>query len=109
MLLLAFAAVLAVNVALHDWTVHGNAPASQFVFNYLMPLGIYWAGWQARISERGLKATFALLGVFGVYLALTAIAERAIAEGWELNSLVFPPYILTSKFTDSWDAGGDRF
>jgi O-antigen ligase len=102
-LLLAFAGVLAVNVALHDWTVRGvpgSPPVSQLVFNYLMPLGIYWAGWQARISERGVKVMFALLGVFGVYLALTAIAERAIAEGWELKSLVFPPYIMTSKYEE---------
>ena len=53
-----------------------------------MPLGMYWVGWQARISERGLKIMFALFGVFGVYLALTAIAEK-----WQLTSVVFPPYI----------------
>ena len=99
-LLLAFVGVLAANVALNDWSVDRNVPLSQLFFNYLMPLGIYCVGWQARISERGVKTMFALLGVFGVYLALTAIAERAIAEGWELKSLVFPPYILTSKYEE---------
>jgi hypothetical protein len=97
-LLLAFVGVLAANVAMHGWTIHQkptNAPVSQFVFNYLMPLGIYWAGWQARISERGLKTMFALLGVFGVYLAITAIAEK-----YELNFLIFPPYILTAEFKE---------
>ncbi len=94
-LLLAFVGVLAASVAMHDWTVHRNQPLSQFVFYYLMPLGIDCAGWQARISERGLKVMFALFGVLRAYLALTAIAER-----WELNWLVFPPYITTSEFTE---------
>jgi O-antigen ligase len=87
-LLLAFVALLAVNVAMHDWTVRRDQPLSQFVFYYLMPLGIFWAGWQAKISERGLKLMFALFGVFGLYLALTAMAEK-----WQLTALVFPPYI----------------
>jgi hypothetical protein len=87
-LLLAFIGVLAVNVAMHDWSINRDQPISQFVFYYLMPLGMYWVGWKARISERGLKTMFALLGVFGVYLALTAIAEK-----WQVTALVFPSYI----------------
>jgi O-antigen ligase len=97
-LLLAFAVALMINVAVYGWTIHhkpSNAPLSQLVFNYLMPLGIYAAGWQARITERGLKIMFALLAALGVYLALTAIAEK-----WELSALVFPPYILTSEFKE---------
>ena len=89
-LLLAFVGVLAASVAMHDWTVRHDQPASQFVFYYLMPLGMYLAGWQARIGERGLKIMFALFGVFGVYLALTAIAEQR-----QLTSLVFPRYIMS--------------
>ncbi len=93
--LLAFIASLAASVALHDWTVDHNQPLSQFVFYYLMPLGIYWVGWQARISERGLKIMFALFGLFGVYLALMAIAER-----FQLTALVFPHYIISSRYEE---------
>lgn len=94
-LLLAFVGVLGVNVLTHDWSYNGNQPASQLVFYYLMPLGIYWVGWQARISERGLKTMFVLMGIFGVYLAITAIAER-----FELTALILPPYIVTSEFRE---------
>jgi len=94
-LLLAFMGVLAANVAMHDWTINRYQPVSQFVFYYLMPLGIYWAGWQARITERGLKTMFVLMGIFGVYLAVTAIAEKL-----ELTALVFLPYISSSEYEE---------
>lgn len=94
-LLLAFIGVLAASVLTHDWSANGNRPASQFVFYYLMPLGIYWVGWQMRITERGLRTMFVLMGVFGVYLAITAIVER-----FELTALVFPRYIMTSEFRE---------
>lgn len=94
-LLLAFVGVLAAGVVTHDWSLKHNHPASQFVFYYLMPLGIYWVGWQARITERGLKTMFVLMGVFGIYLSLTALAEK-----FELTSLIFPTYIVTSEFQE---------
>jgi O-antigen ligase len=79
----------------HDWSINNNRPASQFVFYYLMPLGVYWVGWQTRISERGLSVMFVLMGVFGAYLAITAVAERL-----ELSAIVLPPYVLTSEFRE---------
>jgi len=94
-ILLAFIGVLAASVVMHDWRVTNDRPLSQFAFFYLMPVGIYWAGWQARITERGLKTMFVLMGIFGVYLALTAIAER-----WELTALVFPRYIVIPKYQE---------
>jgi O-antigen ligase len=104
-LLLAFIGMLMINVAMHGWTVHHNppnAPLSQLVFYYLMPLGIYWVGWQARISERGLKVMFGAFGLFGVYLALTAIAERL-----QLTALVFPSYVSSSEYWEFlWRARG---
>jgi hypothetical protein len=94
-ILLAFVTALAVNVALHDWSVHHNQPVSQLVFYYLMPLGMYLVGWQAGSSERGLKVMFALFGLFGVYLALTAMAETL-----QLTAIVFPPYISSPEFKE---------
>ena len=38
---------------------------------------------------------FVLMGISGVYLAVTAIAEK-----WELTALVFPSYISSSKFEE---------
>ena len=89
-LLLAFVGVLAVSVFCsgNDWTVNKNLPASRLVFYYLMPVGMYLVGWQARITERGLKIMFLLLGIFGVYLALTAAAEI-----YGMTDFVFPRYI----------------
>lgn len=91
-LLLAFIGVLVVTVLMHDWRVNRSQPVSRLVFCYLMPLGLYWVGWRARITERGLKMMFALLGAVGLYLALLAIAETR-GPSW----LVFPPYIASSE------------
>jgi hypothetical protein len=95
MILLAFVVVLAASVAMHDWSYNHSQPASQLVFYYLMPLGMYCVGWQTKITERGLRAMFAALTVFGVYLGLTAIAEK-----WELTALVFPSHISSKDFTE---------
>ena len=105
LLLPAFIAVLALGILTHDWTTNHNLPVSQFVFYYLMPAGIYWVGWQARITERGMKAMFVLVGIFGVYLAITAIAEKYSAEKPWLTELVFPSYIGTPKISEFYGRG----
>ena len=92
---------------MHDWTTDHNQPVSEFVFFYLMPFGIYWVGWQMRITERGLKTMFVLLGIFGVYLAATAIAEKCdVAYG--SGVLVFPRYIMEPSRRSSWAEAAGR-
>jgi O-antigen ligase len=92
-ILLAFIGVLAATVVMNDWTVNRGQSASRFVFYYLMPMGMYWVGWQARLTERGLTTMYVVLGLFGAYLAFTAIAEMM-----EWTALVFPPYIMSADY-----------
>ena len=93
LLLLALVGVLVVSIATHDWTVNRNLPLSRFLLYYLMPVGMYWVGRQARITERGMTTMFVILGAFGVYVALTAIAEA-----WGLESWIFPRYIVSEDY-----------
>jgi O-antigen ligase len=65
-------------------------PLARLVFYYLMPAGMYWVAWQMPLTERGMRNMFAGLALLGVYLALTAIAERFAFSG-----LVFPQYIAS--------------
>ena len=99
LLLLALVGVLAVSIATHDWTVNRNLPLSRFLFYYLMPVGMYWVGRQARITECGMTTMFVILGAFGVYVALTAIAEA-----WGLESWIFPGTSFPKNARLSWAA-----
>jgi O-antigen ligase len=95
LLLAAFLAVLAFSTVTHDWRLMNAMPASRLVFYYLMPVGIYWVARQTRITERSMTAVFASCGLFGVYLAVTGIAERR-----ELWWAVFPGYIKNAEYTE---------
>jgi O-antigen ligase len=90
-LLLAFIGVLTLTVLMNDWTVNHNLPISRLVFYYLMPLGLYWVGREAKITERGARTMYALLGVVGLYVAILAIAETRGP-----TALVFPRYIAAT-------------
>jgi O-antigen ligase len=90
--LLLFMATLLASVLTHDWSVDNNLPASRLLFYYLMPLGMYWVGSRMPTTERGVRWMFALLGIFGLYLAVTAVAE---VRGW--SWLVVPSYIASPE------------
>ena len=89
--LLVFAAMLVVSTFTSDWTIFNYQPTSWLIINYLMPVAVYWIARQAKISERAVLAVFGCLAVFGVYLAVTALAEY-----FKLWWLVFPKYIVTT-------------
>lgn len=90
--LLAFVAVLLLSTLSHDWTFHKNLPLTQVLFYYLLPLALYWVVRQTPLAERRALGMFAAFGAFGLYLALTAIAE------WrQLPGLVFPAYVASPE------------
>ena len=93
--LLAFVAVLAASTLTHDWQARNSQPLARLVFDYLMPLGVYWVARQSRITERGILATFAFLAALGLYLALTGLAETSGNHG-----LVFPKYIASPELAE---------
>jgi hypothetical protein len=100
MLLAAFLLVLCVSTVTHDFTFKKALPASQLVFFYLMPAVMYWIARQTAWTEPAAKWLFGSLGVFGLYLALTAVAET---HGWW--SVVFPSYIASPEFKEFYGRG----
>ncbi|RIK82490.1 MAG: hypothetical protein DCC68_06255 [Planctomycetota bacterium] len=79
----------------HDWQSASafGAPVIQHLINgYLIPLVLFWIVRQTKITARELRNVYAGLVAFGVYLALTGIAESLGA--W---SFVFPKYIANAE------------
>jgi O-antigen ligase len=93
--LLAFLCVLLASTFAHDWQVRKYQPVSQVLFFYLIPLAMYWIARQTPITARGAGAAFGFLTGFGLYLALTAIAEWRGAY-----ALVVPSYITSPSFAE---------
>jgi O-antigen ligase len=102
--LVAFLGVLFASVVTHDFTINKYKPASGLLFYYLMPLALYWIVRQAKIAERDVWTVFACFTVFGLYLALTAIAEWKGYWG-----LVFPRYITSPTFVEFYGRGRGPF
>lgn len=88
MLLLAM--LLTFSVFSHDWesSVDKKVAVWQLIAGFVMPMLIYWMVHQSRIDRRALLTTYVVLGIVGVYLSFTALAE--INKQWWM---VFPNYI----------------
>ena len=88
----AFFAIVFLSAITHDWKTDNYKPIIALVLCYVMPVGIYWTVRQAKLSEGALKLSFAGLGAFGFYLALTGLAE--VSNQWWA---VFPKYIVSAE------------
>jgi len=88
---LALVAYLTVRTLLTDPHGTGLTPVVNLVLWYIMPLGIYWVVRQMRIDRPQNTMILTCLTLFGIYLAITVIAER-----FGVYSLVYPRYIVTS-------------
>ena len=67
--------VLTVSTLTHNWQTNANQPMARLVLFYLMPAGLYWVARQSLISPREVRGMFVFLGLLGIYVAATAIAE----------------------------------
>jgi len=92
-LLAAFITVLLVSTFTHDFHARNSVPVSQIAFFHMMPLMLYVAVRHCETDERRLSWLFFALPLFGLYLAITAIAETHGA--W---ALVFPKYVASPAF-----------
>ncbi len=72
----------------HDWKYRGNEPMGRLLFFNLMPAGFYLVARNIKFEAKHFQQAFWLFSLFGIYLALTAIAE---VRGWSF--LVWPRYI----------------
>jgi O-antigen ligase len=71
-----------------DYSVSNYQPVSWLIIYYLMPFVMYWIARQMPMDERRVTVLLICLTVFGVYLAVTSLAEY-----FEIWPLVFPQYI----------------
>jgi O-antigen ligase len=99
-----FLGVLLVSTFTHDWKAHSGRPVAWLLFFYVMPVGVYWVARQARLTERGVFVAFAVLAAFGVYLAVTALAETH-----QLWWLVYPKYIVSADYREFLGRGRGPF
>jgi O-antigen ligase len=89
--MLLLAAVLVFSTFSHDWRLDAPgkvSPVWRLVAGFLSPMALYWIARQSRIEEKTLQIVYGVLTAFGVYLAVTALAE--VTQQWWM---VFPPYI----------------
>jgi hypothetical protein len=84
-----FVVVLILRTFTADFSERNYQPVAWLFIFYLMPCGLYWIARQEKYSERTMHFLFVSLTVFGVYLALTAVAEH-----YELAGAIFPRYIV---------------
>jgi O-antigen ligase len=94
-LLLLFLGVLVASTFTHDWkgaiADKPYQPVSLLIVCYLMPATIYWIVRQSRIGQREVLIILGGFALFGIYLAVTSLAEY-----FDLPWLIFPKYIITS-------------
>jgi O-antigen ligase len=96
----AFVAVLLASTLTHDWQVNKAQPVAQVLFFFLMPVAMYWVVRQAPVSDRALEWMYLALGLFGIYLALTSLAE--VRQMW---AFVFPRYIGSTEYVEFFGRG----
>jgi len=86
--LLLFLGAMILNTLFTDWAASNYQPPSRLIVFYLMPAVMYGIARQIDYSERTMKVLWACLAAFGVYAALTSLAEYF--QAW---AFVFPRYI----------------
>lgn len=81
---------LLISALSHDWRIDSAQPLKNYVFYYALPAAMYWIARETPLSEKNMRIVLFSMLLFGVYLALTAVAEwRQIAP------VVFPRYIAS--------------
>ena len=104
MAILVWLVVITLSALTHKFTVMDNMPLSRLLFFNWVPVSLYFAIRWCRVKTFDLKCFSVLMVLFGVYLALTAIAETRGFQG-----LVFPRYIVESEFSEFLGRGRGPF
>jgi O-antigen ligase len=87
--------VLTASTLVHDFTTREYLPLTRLLFFNLMPIGIYFVVRSAPVTERQLQWIICGVYGFGIYLAVTAIAE------WRnIPQLIFPSYIADVSYAE---------
>lgn len=94
-LALALIAVVGLSLVTHNWQFRNGAPLAQYLFYYVVPLVLYWLVRGTQVGPRQCAWLIGSTGLFGVYLAITAVAEVKLA-----GAFVFPAYIASPAFLE---------
>lgn len=94
-ILVLFLAVLLLSTFSHDWKAQSAKPVVMLAVFYGIPAIMYVVARDLSISERQMIGLTAFFALFGIYLALTAVAEKL-----ELRPLIFPRYIMTATYSE---------
>ena len=97
-------AVIGISTVTHDWQYLKKMPASRLLFFNLLPVLLYYLVRSSRLRVNDLKMIALGLSLFGIYLALTAVAE---VKG--VTAAVFPRYIMNSETTEFLGRGRGPF
>lgn len=99
--LVALLICLSASTFLSDWKYSNSLPVSKLLFYYIMPAGVYWVARGIRFSESSTRWLLGSLAIFGLYLAITSVAEET-----KRFSLVLPRYIASqSDYPDFFGRG----
>lgn len=99
-----FLAVLTYNTFSSDWQYRDKQPLGQLVFNYFVPLGVYFLARNFSGNGQSFRIFNGGLMVLAAYLAVIAICE---VRGW--HGLIFPRYIVESTETEFFGRGRGPF
>ncbi|MEL7498617.1 MAG: O-antigen ligase family protein [Planctomycetota bacterium] len=102
--ILIWLALITISTLSAKFTIMENMPISRLLFFNWMPAILYFVTRQCRMGIRELKLITVSMGLFGLYLALTAVAEMR-----SYDALIFPKYILTSEFQEFFGRGRGPF
>ncbi|WP_145091087.1 O-antigen ligase family protein [Rosistilla carotiformis] len=91
-LVLAFVGWLLISSMMGEAPEAGTEPLARWIFYAFLPLGMYIVARFSRLSRWELNVIQISFIALGLYLGLTALAEKA-----ELKSLVFPSFISDPK------------
>lgn len=97
---IAFLSFLVLSTLTHDWRWHDKLPATRLLFYYVVPFTMYLVAREVTVTSRGLRYVYLSIGIFGVYLGLTAVAEATGRYG-----LVFPRYIASPDHVEFFGRG----
>jgi O-antigen ligase len=90
-----FLFALILTTVLHPSSGDRVGPFSKLIFFFLLPAVMYMIGGHVTLTPKQLRLIYAAFAVLGIYLALTAVAEKL-----DLKWAVFPKYIADPKFVE---------
>ncbi|MDB4368857.1 O-antigen ligase family protein [bacterium] len=102
--ILVWIACLALNTLSHDWRAMDKSPLSRLLFFNLLPVAVYFLARSYKTKIGDLRVIALVLGGFGIYLALIALAE--ISESY---AIIFPRYIVNSAESEFFGRGRGPF